>query len=114
MSPLTSLNSLYRQLFGKNAPKDASVVEVAEHGRAGGLSTGQGFKFTRGIDEKILIDEADENTTYIGKSKLDGNTANEEWQIRRIQVSGTVTAFSFADGSDNYDKEWDERVNYTY
>lgn len=37
--------SWYRDLFGLGDPKDASVIEVAEHGRVGGLSTNQGFKY---------------------------------------------------------------------
>ena len=37
---------LYRVLFGKEDPVDASVTDWAEHGRVGGVSTGQPFKYT--------------------------------------------------------------------
>lgn len=109
-----SVSSLYRQLFGRKGPAIGTDIDMAEHGRAGGESVGQAFKFTRSVDEKVLIDEVSETLTYVGKSKLSGNTANTEWQIKRISISGTVTTISYADNSDNYDKEWDERASYTY
>jgi len=42
--------SLYTQLFGKRAPVDSGVTDFAEHGRVGGVSTGQPFKFVTPID----------------------------------------------------------------
>lgn len=50
MSSLSSLSSLYRALFGKRAPVDGNVIDMSEHGRVGGVSTGQGFKFVTNID----------------------------------------------------------------
>jgi len=41
---------LYQDLFGKDDPVDASVTDFAEHGRVGGVDTGQGFKFVTPID----------------------------------------------------------------
>ena len=40
----------YHALTGKNHPTDATVLEIAEHGRVGGVSTGQAFKFVTSVD----------------------------------------------------------------
>ncbi len=51
----------YTQLFGKDHIKDGDVIGYSEHGRVGGLSTGQGFKFTSAvnpIDSDPLIADA--------------------------------------------------------
>ena len=37
-------------LFGKEKIQDGNVIDMAEHGRVGGLSTGQPFKFVSIID----------------------------------------------------------------
>lgn len=109
-----SITSWYRQLFGKGDPTDASVVEIAEHGRAGGVSTAQGFKYVRDADEKTIIDEANANTTYIGKAKMGASTSSSDWQIKKLSISGNVTSFLFADGDDDYDNVWDDRASLSY
>lgn len=40
-----TLSDLYGQLFGKSSIQDGDVISMAEHGRIGGISTGQGFKY---------------------------------------------------------------------
>lgn len=42
---MATLEDLYGQLFGKSSIQDGDVISMAEHGRVGGLSTGQGFKY---------------------------------------------------------------------
>ena len=66
--------SLYSQLFGKKAPVDSGVTDFAEHGRVGGLSTGQGFKFTVPID---------------GASPVEGNNAS--YTITEVLVGTQLT-----------------------
>jgi len=41
---------LYKNLFGRSKMTDGSIIEMAEHGRVGGVSTGQPFKFVTQID----------------------------------------------------------------
>lgn len=44
--------NLYQSLFGrKNAPSEGSVIDMSEHGRVGGVSTGQPFKFVSVVDQ---------------------------------------------------------------
>lgn len=109
-----SLVDLYQQLFGKNHIKDGDVIGMAEHGRAGGVSTGQGFKVTKNVEEKTIIDAATSAVTYIGNSRIAGDTASAIWQIKKVTVSGTITTIAYADGNDNYDNVWDDRASLTY
>lgn len=44
------ITDLYKQLFGRKGPADGNVIDMSEHGRVGGLSTGQPFKYTVPID----------------------------------------------------------------
>jgi len=44
------ITDLYKQLFGKKGIADGNVIDMSEHGRVGGLSTGQPFKFVTPID----------------------------------------------------------------
>jgi len=108
------INDLYQQLFGRKGIADGNVIDMAEHGRVGGVSTGQPFKFTRKVDEKILIDEVDNDTIYLGKAKIGASTSDSVWQIQKIVTSGTVTQILYADGDDNFDNKWTERTELTY
>lgn len=109
-----TISDLYQLLFGKAHIKDGNVIDMAEHGRAGGVSSGQGYKHVKDIPEKTLVDEVDASTTYIGAGKPGSSTGDTVWQIQKVTVSGNVTTIAYADGNDYYDNEWDERANYSY
>ena len=109
-----TINDLYRNLFGRGGTTKGSDIDMAEHGRVGGISTGQPFKVTRDVEEKTLIDAVDSTQTYIGKSGHGLSTSSAVWQIKKILTSGTVTTISYADGNDNYDNVWDDRSSLTY
>lgn len=110
-----TLNELYGLLFGKSNIKDGDVIDMAEHGRSGGISTGQGFKFTREIDELTLIDEASAIVTYIGKAKSGTATSAAAWLIKKISKSGNVTTIAFVNGStESYNQIWDNRASLSY
>jgi len=47
---VADIEDLYQLIFGRINIRDGSVVEMAEHGRVGGLSTGAGFKRVVNID----------------------------------------------------------------
>lgn len=111
---MVSIVSLYRQLFGKRDPQDGTLIDMAEHGRAGGISTGQGYKFTKNVDEITKIDVPDTSTTYIGKAKIGTASSSALWQIKKISVSGDVTSITFAGGSDSYNQVWDDRASLSY
>lgn len=53
---------------------------------------------------------------YIGYAPPGSSTANACWIIKKFtyDVSGRITEVNFAGGSDEFDKIWDNRTNYSY
>jgi len=45
-----TIQDIYQLLFGKNHIQDGNVIDMSEHGRVGGVSTGQGFKIVSQVD----------------------------------------------------------------
>ena len=106
---------VYRQLFGRKGPVGGTVIDMAEHGRAGGLSTKQGFKYINDVKEAVQVAEksGDSNILYVGKAAIGSLTSAEVWQIMKVdETSGTIV--TYADGDDNYDNEFDEREALSY
>lgn len=60
------------------------------------------------------IDEADANTTYIGSADPGSATSAAAWLIKKISVSGSATAITYADGNSNFDNIWDNRTSLSY
>jgi len=60
-----------------------------------------------------LIDDAGANT-YIGIGSVPSDSADPVWKIKRINEVGAATIVSWADGSTNFDKVWDDRLTYNY
>lgn len=113
---MSVITDVYQAIFGKDHIQDGSVIDFSEHGRTGGVSTGQGYKLIGIVNETTLIDEPDANTTYIGKVKFGSSTATSSaiWSIKRVTISGAVTTINFADGDTNYDNIWDNRASLSY
>lgn len=108
-----SVLDLYRTIFGRKGIQDGNVIDMAEHGRQGGISTNQGLKYVENIAIAFRVDEASETITYLGKAAPGSSTGDTVWQISKVDTTaGTV--ITWADGNDNYDNEWDERANLTY
>ena len=108
------IEDIYRKLFGRGGTTKGRDISMAEHGRVGGDSAEQPFKFIRYVDERVEIDEVDSDTTYIGLAKMGADTSNEVWLILKITTTDTVTSIVFADGDPDYNNEWDERANLDY
>lgn len=64
-----TITDLYRQLFGKGAIQDGNVIDMAEHGRVGDLSTGQGLKYVTPIDP-----DTGDTLTGAGTQYTEGDT----------------------------------------
>lgn len=63
----------------------------------------------------ILIDEASATVTYIGEALILGSaTSSAVWRIKKITITGSITAIQWPDSSSDYDKIWDDRASYTY
>ncbi len=63
---------------------------------------------------KKLIDQPNATTTYIGIATPGTATSAALWQIKRILVTGTLTAIEFSGGTLGFDKVWDNRASLTY
>jgi len=46
-----TISDLYRTLFGREGTTKGTDIDMSEHGRIGGVSTGQGFKAIRVLDD---------------------------------------------------------------
>lgn len=55
------------------------------------------------------VDEASASVTYVGYSEPGAASSADTWVIKKIEVSGTVTTFSFAKNV-----AWDNRATVTY
>ncbi|HHE64449.1 MAG TPA: hypothetical protein ENL09_00310 [Bacteroidetes bacterium] len=62
----------------------------------------------------IYIDEPDANTAYYGFAEPGSSTSDPVWRIMKKVVSGTVTAYLWADGDTNFDNVWDSRASLSY
>ena len=109
-----TITDLYRNLFGRSGTTRGTDIDMAEHGRTGGVSTGEGYKKVKNPEEQVIIDAADSSTTYTGAARIAGSSADAIWQVKRIVVNGTITSFAYADGDDNYDNVWDDRAGLVY
>lgn len=124
---MSIISSLYTQLFGKDHIKDGNVIDFSEHGRTGGLSTGQGFKFVTPIDSNsgdLLggssrfstndFEEATGSILYVGKESASG-----EWWLTKIDTSTSALPIQHATVTNNssvtsYSDAWTNRATLTY
>jgi hypothetical protein len=74
---MTVIQDLYRQLFGRSGTARGTDIDMAEHGRVGGLSTGESYKKV-GIVDGLPTDAGKSNPpvvlTYNGFNQLTGIT----------------------------------------
>lgn len=110
-----SVTDLYKQLFGRKGIQDGNVIEMSEHGRAGGVSTGQGFKNVAIVGESVRVvnNSGDANITYIGRAIIGSSTSDPVWQMKKVD-NNSGTSVTWADGNDDYDNIWDNRESVSY
>lgn len=112
-----TITDLYKQLFGRKGIADGDVISMAEHGRSGGVSTGQGFKFTDTVTYATEMDYAGgSNPVYIGLANPGTATSEAAWQIKKLtyDTSGNLTTIQLANSAPNFDQVWDDRSSLTY
>jgi hypothetical protein len=106
-----SIRSLYRLMFGKRDPVEGDVISMSEHGRAGGTSNDQGFKFVNSVDTslKYVIDGSD---VYVAESKPGAVLTEAVWKVYKFtNADGTIT---YAGGNSNYVNPADDIKNLVY
>lgn len=64
---MSIISDYYNLLFGRDHLKDGNVIDFAEHGREGGVDTGQGFKFTQNLSDYVTgVDDGVTTVTTAG------------------------------------------------
>lgn len=63
---------------------------------------------------KLLYDEVDATTTYIGFAAPGTATSAAGWMIERLTFTGPDIAIDFADGNAEFDNVWDNRASLSY
>lgn len=109
-----NITDLYKTLFGRKGIADGDVISMAEHGRAGGISTGTPFKGTQNIPLKVIVDSTDAGNVYVGESNHGTAVGTAAWRIKKIATSGDIVTISFADGNDKFDNVWSNRGSLSY
>jgi len=61
----------------------------------------------------LQIDHASATITYIGEAEPGSATSAAVWRIRRVDTSSGTTV-TWADGNQNFDNIWDNRIGLTY
>lgn len=104
-----SITDLYYQLFGRTGTTKGTDIDMSEHGRSGGVSTGQPFKFTDIIPMayKVTTDGSD---TYIGVANPGTSQSSASWQA--FKYSGGVV--TYADGNAKFDNVATDLTSLSY
>lgn len=114
---MVNLTDSYRLLFGRSGTTKGSDIDMSEQGRAGGVSTGQPFKFTSDVKYTLQIErDGQGNPVYIGFTNPGVAVDATGWRICKLTFDGQndVTAMQYADGSTEFNFVWDSRGDYTY
>lgn len=64
--------------------------------------------------EPIFVDESTPNTIYKGWARTYSNGAAAAWAILRIRRINDVVQYEWADGDQQYDNIWDNRLALSY
>lgn len=110
---MPTITDIYRLLFGRTAIQNGNVIDMAEHGRSGGVSDGTPFKSVQEIPNGMIIEEIG-SYMYIGEAKPGTLTSASSWRIRRIETTGGLREIYFANGQDKFNQVWDDRASLTY
>lgn len=104
-----SISDLYYQLFGRTGTNKGTDIDMAEHGRAGGVSTGQPFKFVDGIPMAYKITTVGSDT-YIGVANPGTAQSAALWQAFKYG-DGVLT---YADGNAKFDNVATDLTSLSY
>ncbi len=104
--------------------KPSLLIQHDEHTRISGVdgkkvfvidSQGNVVDFGGSSNWALDVQEKsdDANIEYIGKAAIGSSTADEVWQIMKVDCT-TGTVITWADSNENFDNEFDERENLSY
>lgn len=89
-----TLTDLYGNLFGKNHIQDGDVIEMAEHGRVGGLSTGQGLKYIQVLNSggSIVDSFGGSSSALATVTAQQGSAGAQAWLVTMATLSVVTQA----------------------
>jgi hypothetical protein len=108
----TVITDLYRILFGRSGTNKGTDIDMAEHGRQGGISTGQPFKFTDSINYAIKITESG-SYTCVAYANPGTALTDAKWKVMRLDSTSGLR-IEWADGDLNFDNKADDLLNLNY
>ncbi len=59
-------------------------------------------------------DMPDSTTVYVGKALIGSATSGALWRVKKVIITGSSRASTWADGNSNYDNIWDNRISLSY
>jgi hypothetical protein len=85
-----TISEVYQNLFGRNHIKDGDVIAMAEHGRVGGLSTGEGYKKV-GLWDMPPTDPSKTNASYVLSFNANGDLVSVVKTIGSTNYTKLIT-----------------------
>lgn len=107
-----TITDLYKQLFGRKGIAEGDVIEMAEHGRSGGVSTGQPFKFTDSVNYAIKITESG-SFTYVAWANPGTLESEAKWKCMKMDDSAGLV-ITWANGRTNFENIATDLTALTY
>jgi len=109
---MTVIDDMYKVLFGRTGTTRGTDIDFAEHGRSGGVSTGQPFKFTDSVNYATKITESG-SYTYIAWANPGSLEGTACWKVMRIDDS-TGMVITWADGDTKFNNKATDLTTLTY
>ena len=109
---MVTISDTYRKLYGRSGTNKGTDVDVSEHGRVGGVSTGQPFKFTDTPDQAIKLVTSG-SYIYIAYALVGSIETDEVWKAMRLDTTAGLKA-EYCDGNSSYDNRVDDITNLNY
>ena len=60
------------------------------------------------------LDQVGGSITYLGEAQPGTITSAASWRIRKIVETGPDVAITWADGDEDFDNIWDDRLSLSY
>jgi hypothetical protein len=62
----------------------------------------------------VRLDQVSDNLFYVGKALIGSLDSQDLWQIVRYTTTGTILKSEYANGSEEFNRVWDDRATLTY
>lgn len=100
-----SITDLYYNLFGRTGTNKGTDIDMAEHGRLGGISTGEPYKSVYDLSNSVAEKITKSGTVaYYAMARPGSSQSSAVWQVKKVDATdpNNVTT-TWADGNINFD-----------